>query len=41
VKRIGEMLDGRSRPDGWKLGHTRQISRDLHVIPLLVRLKPR
>jgi hypothetical protein len=41
VKRIGEMLDGRSCPDGWKLGHTRQISRDLHVIPLLVRLKPR
>ena len=41
VERIGSMLDGRGQPEGWTLGRTRQVSRDLHVISLTVRLKPR
>ncbi len=39
VKQIGSMLNGRCRPGGWKLGQTHQISRDLHVIPLTIRLE--
>jgi hypothetical protein len=41
VERIGEVLNGASRPVSWELGQTRQVSRDLHVIPLTIRLKPR
>jgi hypothetical protein len=40
VQRIGAVLDGRGHPEGWALGQTRQVSRDLHVILLTVRLKP-
>lgn len=38
VREIERMLDGRHRCLDWQLGPTREISRELHVIPLTVRL---
>jgi hypothetical protein len=40
VDRIGDLLNGQRRPSSWELGQTRQVNRDLHVIPLLVNLQP-
>ena len=40
VDRIGDLLNGKRRPSSWELGQTRQVNRDLHVIPLLVSLQP-
>ncbi len=39
VGNIDGLIDGKAGSDGWKLGATREISRELHVIPLTVFLK--
>ncbi len=38
VRQIDRLLDGKARCAEWKLGHTLEISRDLHLIPLTIRL---
>ncbi|MCF8127936.1 MAG: pancreas/duodenum homeobox protein 1 [Deltaproteobacteria bacterium] len=40
VEEIGKRLDGKFRCSGWELGATRELSRELHVIPLFVSLEP-
>jgi hypothetical protein len=37
VRQIGELTGSREEPE-WKLGETRQVSRQLHVVPLTVCL---
>lgn len=39
VDQIDQLLDGRARCAGWKLGSTREITRALHVVPLIIDLK--
>jgi hypothetical protein len=39
VRDIDRMLEGRSKCLDWRLGPTREISRELHVIPLTIRLE--
>lgn len=39
VARLDELLDGRARCGEWRLGSTREMSRDLHVIPLFISLR--
>jgi hypothetical protein len=39
VQAINQLLDGQGTCGEWKLGHTREISNGLHVIPLTVFLK--
>ena len=36
---IEKRLNGRFQCSGWELGGTRELSRDLHVIPLVLSLK--
>ncbi|MBI5062556.1 MAG: pancreas/duodenum homeobox protein 1 [Desulfatitalea sp.] len=38
VDAIAKLLDGRGRCAGWKLGATLEMSRQLHVVPLLIDL---
>ena len=38
VKDIQKEIDGRARCIGWRLGSTREVSRELHVIPLFISL---
>jgi hypothetical protein len=38
VDGIGTLLDGQGRCTGWKLGNTQEISRQLHVVPLVIDL---
>lgn len=38
VKRIEEKLGGSASCTEWKLGHTREISRECHTIPLTITL---
>ena len=38
VKKIEEKLDGQVRCTEWKLGGTREITRDCHAIPLSISL---
>lgn len=38
VREIGTRLDGHGSVREWRLGATREISRELHVIPLVVSL---
>jgi hypothetical protein len=38
VQRITERLDGQAICGPWKLGRTLEISRDLHVVPLVIAL---
>lgn len=38
VREIEKRLDGHYRCDSWELGSTRELSRQLHVIPLKVSL---
>jgi hypothetical protein len=38
VEKIGQMMDGHGKVVEWKLGNTREISKNLHVIPLTVVL---
>ena len=38
VNKIDTLLDGRAACSGWKIGKTREVSRKLHVIPLMIEL---
>jgi hypothetical protein len=38
VDEIGKLLDGNGRVGAWQLGATRELSRELHVIPFTVSL---
>ncbi|MFP4347071.1 MAG: pancreas/duodenum homeobox protein 1 [Thermodesulfobacteriota bacterium] len=38
VKNIQKEIDSQARCAGWRLGSTREVSRDLHVIPLIISL---
>lgn len=38
VKDIGKLLNGHGQIAEWQLGATREISRELHVIPLTISL---
>ncbi len=38
VKQIDSMMTNGKRCGDWKLGHTRGISREMHVIPLTINL---
>ncbi|MFH0729105.1 MAG: pancreas/duodenum homeobox protein 1 [Pseudomonadota bacterium] len=38
VGEIGKRLDGHGRVGEWRLGATRELSRELHVIPLSISL---
>jgi hypothetical protein len=39
VAAIEERLGGKTRCVSWRLEHTREIDRDLHVIPLIITLE--
>ena len=39
VGQIDRMLDGRMRCTDWRLGTTREISRELHAIPLIISIE--
>jgi hypothetical protein len=39
VQEIDKNLNGTARCADWKLGATREISRELHIIPLTISLK--
>jgi hypothetical protein len=38
IEGIGRLLDGRTKCTNWQLGHTQVVSRELHVIPLMLFL---
>jgi hypothetical protein len=38
VGEIGKLLDGHGRVGEWRLGATRELSRELHIIPLSIPL---
>lgn len=38
VEKIGELLADKASANQWQIGRTRELSRDLHVIPLAVSL---
>lgn len=38
VDRIETVLDGKARLQEWSLGRTREISRELHIIPLYIKI---
>jgi hypothetical protein len=37
-KEINDVVNGRARCTDWKLGRTKEVSSDLHVIPLIIFL---
>jgi hypothetical protein len=39
VEKVDRLLNGHARCGDWRLGSTQEISRDLHVIPLLISLQ--
>lgn len=39
IDSVNELLGDEGRCTGWRLGHTREISRELHVVPLFVQYK--
>lgn len=39
VQKIDAHLNGRGKCIDWKLGRTREISNDLHVIPLIITIE--
>lgn len=39
VQEIDKLLNGRAKCTDWKLSSTREVSRQLHVIPLIVSLE--
>ena len=41
VEEIGKRLNGKVRCNGWELGATRELSRELHVVPLIISLENR
>lgn len=36
VSRLDQLLDGRAQCNDWQLGRVREVSRQLHVIPLMI-----
>lgn len=36
VDRINSLMDGKARCVGWKLGNTKERSRELHEVPLVI-----
>ena len=38
VREIDQMLSGQWRCTGWRLGITREVSRKLHILPLLITI---
>ncbi len=40
VKGIDQMLDGQGQCGQWRVESTREAGRQLHVIPLIIRLQP-
>ena len=38
VQNIQKEIDSQARCAGWRLGSTREVSRELHVIPLVISL---
>ena len=39
IKKVDALLNGAARCNGWQLGKTHEISRDVHAIPLIISLK--
>jgi len=39
VGKIDQLLDGQTRCTDWRLGATREMSKELHVIPLIISLE--
>ena len=39
VQNIDKLIDGFARCTDWQLGNTREVSNDLHVIPLTILLE--
>jgi len=39
IQGIDKLLNGRARCASWQLGYTREISGELHIIPLAISLK--
>ncbi len=40
VRKIDEMLDGHDKCGQWRVEATREAGRQMHVIPLIIRLRP-
>jgi hypothetical protein len=40
VDEIEKLLDGKALIKNWDLGDTKEISGDLHIIPLLIQVQP-
>ncbi|GBC60139.1 pancreas/duodenum homeobox protein 1 [Desulfonema ishimotonii] len=40
VRDISQLMNGNGPCSGWRLGATREISRALHVVPLIVSTEP-
>lgn len=38
VEQLNRMMDGRAQGKTWHLGQTREVSRALHVVPLMIDL---
>jgi len=38
VKEIDQLLDGRGRYTDWRLGQTKEVSSELHVVPLMISM---
>lgn len=40
VEQIGSLMNGNGRCTSWKLGKSKEISRQLHVVPLIIEVGP-
>ena len=40
VAQLDQLLDGQARCKSWQLGRVREVSRQLHVLPLMIDLEP-
>ncbi|MBL7224803.1 MAG: pancreas/duodenum homeobox protein 1 [Desulfobacteraceae bacterium] len=38
IREIDQMLGGQWRCAGWRLGLTREVSRELHILPLIITI---
>jgi hypothetical protein len=39
VEQIGTLMEGQGRPAGWKLANSQELSRSLHVVPLIIDIE--
>jgi len=39
ITKINELMNGKMKCTDWKIGSTREISKELHIIPLIVNLE--